>query len=97
MANFQPVETQQVAFTSADKFATFGDVGGGGGVQAITLFSDQDCYVDFDTPAVSSRSFLLPATNSNGLFLDFHGASVQQIHVIRKTQNGNLYLIGVRN
>jgi hypothetical protein len=86
MAYSLPTQTAQIAIGSTDKSATLN------GCQEVYLACDTDCYIDFDQPAVTSRSMHLKA-NLNPIRFVISGGSVQQVHVIGTT--GTLYILGV--
>lgn len=81
-----PTQTAQVTISSTDNFATIQ------GCQEVYLVTSVDCYIDFDQPAVTSRSFLLKANLAPARFV-ISGGSVQQVHVIGTS--GTLYVMGM--
>lgn len=95
MADLQ--ETQQLSFSAAEKYATFG-VGldsDGVGVQSVTLRTTADCYIDFDKGASAGTSFLLKSTDEPMTF-DFANGNVKTVHAIAVSSSGTLYILGVR-
>lgn len=83
-------ETARIVVSGAAAFATFQ------GAQGIYLVSDTDCFVDFDQPAVTTRSMLLKA-NLQPVYIDFHGGSVMKVYGITTGAGGNLYVLAVYN
>ena len=88
MARYDSVETQTISLAATSKEATFE-----GGVQSVVLVADTDCYVDFDTPAMSQSSLLVKA-NQAPAQIHFPGASVQKVTAIGTS--GILYILGIR-
>lgn len=89
MAQYDPIETQVATITSTSQELTFE-----GGIQSVVLVSDTDCYVDFDTAAISQSSMLLKA-NLQPVQIDFRGGNVKKITVIGSS--GKFYAVGIRN
>lgn len=87
MANFQPTETQLIAFTStADSHATFD-----GGCGGFYLSSTADVFVDFNQPT-DAGSFLIKANIAYPKF----ELSASKVHAKGSSGSGNLHIIGVR-
>lgn len=84
------VETAKVAASATDNYATFQ------GAQAIHAIADGDCFIDFNTPAVTSRSFLLKA-NSEAHPFEFPGGNINTVHVITSGASVNVYLVAIYN
>lgn len=90
MASYDTTETQQLTLGGTDTNATFP-----GGIQGCFLISTADCYVDFDQPAVTSRSFLLKANTMTNL-IDFSKGSIQKVHGITTGGAATLHILGLR-
>ena len=84
------IETAKVVATGTDNYATFS------GAQIIHAIADGDCFIDFNTPAVTSRSFLMKA-NSEAHPFEVHGGSINTVHVITSGATVNVYLVAVYN
>lgn len=91
MAEYQTVETEQIAATSSSKAAEFE-----GGVQRVYITADADCYVDFDQPAVTSRSYLVDVSAGSHLEFDFGKSSVKSVTAITGGGSANVYIVAVR-
>ena len=89
MANYETTERAVIAVTTVSKAATFD-----GGVQAVYLVCDSDCYVDFDRPAVASTSLLLKA-NLAPTRIVFNGGNVLQVSAVTAS-TATLYILGIR-
>lgn len=95
MADLQ--ETQQLAFSASESYATFG-VGldfDGVGVQSVTLRTTADCYITFDKGASSGNSFLIKSTDEPITF-DFRNGNIKTVHAIASSSSGTLYILGIR-
>ena len=88
MSADQSTETAQVSISSTDNYATVV------GAQRVWLVASADCYIDFDQPAVTTRSLLLKANQVPAEF-EFSGANISKIHVIGTS--GTLYVLIARN
>lgn len=89
MANYSSSETQKIAVTTVDKFATFD-----GSAQEFYLVCDADVFVDFDQPAVLNQSLLIKA-NQSPARLVFENGNIGKVHAICAS-TANLYILGVR-
>ncbi len=84
-------ETAVIAVVATgDKFATLSS-----GAQKVYLVSDADCFIEFDQPAMASRSFLIKA-NQHPAEFEFSGGNVNKVHAITATGTANLYILAVR-
>ena len=83
-------ETAQIAATGTDKAATFS------GAQQIYINCDGDCYIDFNQPAVTSRSQLLKANLAPTRY-DFRGGSIMTVHAITSSGSVNVFITAVYN
>jgi hypothetical protein len=92
MATFSPTETAQInANSTSDQYASFDS-----GVQQLYLTTSADVYIDFDTPAVTSRSLLLKA-NLQPVLFDLHGSNIRKLFARTGSSTAIVYVLAVRN
>jgi hypothetical protein len=90
MADWHTAETALVAASSVNNYATFD-----GGVNSVVLSSTVDCYVDFETPAATSRSLLVQADQAP-FQIYFGKSTVKKVYAITGGGTGNLHILGIR-
>lgn len=95
MARDESVEVQKLSTvtSAAQQVATFE-----GGINTLTVTSDQDIYVNFDGhPAGSSNNqgFLVKGGVTNNQWC-FYGGAVTKVNCIAVSTSANVYLLGTR-
>ncbi len=91
MSEFATVETEQIAATTTSKAAGFEY-----GIQRCYIRADAECYIDFDQPAITSRSFLIDASVDHPAEFDFGKNSVKSVTAITGSSTANVYIIAIR-
>ncbi len=95
MANYEGLEVQKLTTvtSSTQQVATFD-----GGINALSITSDQDIYINFDghpAAAAANQGFLVKGGVTQPQMI-FRGSNVQKINVIAVSTSANVYLLGYR-